>query len=132
MEQHFCRRCKITLPLLHDTEFEIISPFLSTSSRSPLSDAQRRLQAQMPLDIFEKITGVRLHTPADINHHRLSHFSGECGRCRRLLPLSATVRRLKKLNQQKKLKKFRQLTQLRAIREMPLPQYALQCRVYAS
>lgn len=122
MEMHFCRQCKQTLPFLNDIEFDIIAPLLPPPSNPALSAQESQLHEKIPLDIFERITGLRLDKPSDIHHHRLKHYNGQCGRCHRLLPRIATVRNLQRQGQQRKLGKLRQLTQLRAIRDKRPPQ----------
>ena len=85
MEIHYCWRCDAELPFLDETEYSIIKPLLGIPVLIDRDTEEWRLLNQIPLDIFESITGHRLSERSDIHHHRLSLMGPECPDCGHLL-----------------------------------------------
>ena len=85
MEIHYCWRCDAKLPFLDETEYCRIAPWLGVPVPIALSSAEWKLLDQLPLDLFESITGYRLHCRGDIYHHRLARMGPKCDHCGHLL-----------------------------------------------
>lgn len=85
MEMHYCWRCKATLPFLDEVEFGILESLLGIPAMTDRQSREWRQLDQIPLDIFESITGYRLRERAAIRHHRLSTMGPICADCGHLL-----------------------------------------------
>lgn len=87
----FCWRCQMDIPMLSDSEFEIVSPYLSNALEQiklyreqhgcSLAEAQSKGYGQRALEIYEQMTGFKETNPTALFHHRLSMFGPPCLVC---------------------------------------------------
>lgn len=85
MEMHHCWRCERELPFLDEVEYEIISSMIGIPATVETQTPEWELLNQIPLDIFESITGYKLICRFEIHHHRRSLLGRECSGCGYLL-----------------------------------------------
>ena len=95
MQNLYCWRCNVEMPMLDETEFEEVGGLLSEGmeatkqfrERWGLTLEQIKLAERFvpALDAFFRITGFRETNPNAIWHHRLSLYGPPCPACGRPL-----------------------------------------------
>ena len=95
MQNLYCWRCNAEMPMLDETEFEVVSKLLSEGftatkefrERFGLSLADLSLKERFvpALDAYFRITGFRESNPNALWHHRLSLYGPSCPGCGRPL-----------------------------------------------
>ena len=93
MQNLYCWRCNADMPMLDETEFEVVSKLLSEGivatkeyrERFGLSLAELNLKERFvpALDAYFRITGFRESNPSALWHHRLSLYGPPCPGCGR-------------------------------------------------
>lgn len=87
----YCWRCKMDIPMLDESEWEGLHPFLNNAIRDiqkyrethgvSLAEALARGYGHQALDAYFRITGFRETNVNALWHHRLSHFGPKCASC---------------------------------------------------
>lgn len=73
VQELYCWRCGIEMPMLDDDEWKRILPLLS--------DASHPNARQAALNLYEEMTGLRETNINAIWHHRVTDYGPPCGEC---------------------------------------------------
>jgi hypothetical protein len=74
----YCWRCRTEMPMLDESEWARIAPYLQAAVRDPAA-------WQAALDLYETMTGLRETNINAIFHHRMSDYGPPCLSCRKPL-----------------------------------------------
>lgn len=74
----YCWRCGIKVPMLDESEWARIAPYLGSAASDPVA-------WDTALSIYEELTGVREANINAIFHHRIADHGPPCSACGRPL-----------------------------------------------
>lgn len=91
---YYCWRCKVSIPMLTDKEWERVYPFIRfdidrikthrIATGASLKEAISAVHCQA-FELYYEITGFRETNINALEHHQLSQYGDECPTCGHLL-----------------------------------------------
>ncbi|WP_162051395.1 hypothetical protein [Pontibacter pamirensis] len=81
MKKLYCWRCKVEVPMLDESEFEIANRLYSEGIKNTTPGLTREARYKPLLDYYKEVTGMEETEPNAIMHHRIAQYGPPCENC---------------------------------------------------